>query len=62
MKEKETAYWDWQVDGTHFCSHCGTDAFWRFNGEKYVETPTQHCPRCGRLMTHIENQEVTEDD
>ena len=57
MKEFiETAYWDWQLDGTHYCSECGTDAlFYELYENHYEEKYSQFCPHCGRLMTHVEN-------
>lgn len=47
------AYWDWQCDGTHFCSECGTDALFNYEGEEFCST---WCPHCGCYMTHQEDQ------
>ena len=44
------AYWDWQHDGTHFCSECGTDALWTEDGREFC---SMYCPHCGRLMTKV---------
>lgn len=47
-----TAYWDWQHDGTHFCSNCGHDALWYKRDEnEYVENCSLYCSHCGVLMT-----------
>ena len=51
VKPIETAYWDWQLDGTHFCSECGNDAPLRYVDE-YCSF---YCPHCGRRMTHVED-------
>lgn len=58
MKEKETAYWDWQVNGTHFCSECGHDVLYRRVGyDIYEEECTCVCPYCGRVMTEIREED-----
>ena len=51
----KTAFWDWQVDGTHFCSNCGNDAPLRYVDE-YCSF---YCPHCGRRMTHVETPNDT---
>lgn len=58
---KETAYWDWQVDGTHFCSECGHDALYYSNPLTYEKTEfySKFCPHCGRRMTHVETPNDT---
>ena len=48
--EREAAYWDWQHDGTHFCSECGTDALWTGDGREFCSL---YCPHCGRFMTKV---------
>ena len=47
------AYWDWQHDGTHFCSECGTDALWTEDGREFCSL---YCPHCGRQMTFVAEQ------
>jgi hypothetical protein len=47
------AYWDWQHDGSHFCSECGTDALFNYEGEEFCSL---WCPHCGCFMTHQEDQ------
>lgn len=47
------AYWDWQCDGTHFCSECGTDALYTDEGREFCSL---WCPHCGAYMTHQEDQ------
>ena len=47
------AYWDWQCDGTHFCSECGTDALYNYEGKEFCSL---RCPHCGAVMTHQEDQ------
>lgn len=44
------AYWDWQCDGTHFCSECGSSALFNHYGE---ELCTVWCPACGCFMTEV---------
>jgi hypothetical protein len=44
------AYWDWQHDGTHFCSECGTDALFNYEGEEFCSL---WCPHCGCFMTEV---------
>jgi NADH pyrophosphatase NudC (nudix superfamily) len=46
------AYWDWQCDGTHFCSECGTDALYTDEGR---ELCSLWCPHCGAYMTEVKN-------
>ena len=58
VKLIETAYWDWKVDGTHFCSECGNDVPLRHTDE-YCSF---YCPYCGRRMTHVENPISTNDE
>ena len=50
VKPIETAYWDWQHDGTHFCSECGTDALFNYEGEEFCSL---YCPHCGLFMTKV---------
>lgn len=50
MNKPETAYWDWQHDGTHFCSECGTDALWTEDGREFCSL---YCPHCGLFMTKV---------
>ena len=46
----KTAYWDWQSGGTHFCSECGTDALFNYEGEEFCSL---YCPHCGLIMTKV---------
>ena len=46
------AYWDYQNDGTHFCSDCGCDAPCNRN---YREVCSTWCPTCGAFMTEVRN-------
>ena len=61
VKPIETAYWDWQIDGTHFCSECGHDALYYSHPAtcKKIELCSQYCPFCGRVMTHVETPNDT---
>ena len=52
--EREVAYWDWQRDGTHFCSYCGTDALFNDEGTEFCSF---YCPHCGRTMTKVVNKD-----
>ena len=62
VKPIEIAYWDWQWDGTHFCSNCGHDALFYELYENYFEEKySKYCPYCGRVMTHIENPKGIKD-
>lgn len=47
------AYWDYQNDGTHFCSECGCDAPYN---KDYKEICSTWCPTCGCYMTHREDK------
>lgn len=47
-------YWDWQHDGTHFCSECGTDALFNFEGEEFCSF---YCPHCGAIMKEIKYEQ-----
>lgn len=40
------AHWERQVDGTHYCSHCGHDALFNYEGEEML---LQFCG-CGAKM------------
>ena len=53
VEEIKMAYWDSQVDGTHFCSECGTDALWTEDGREFCSL---YCPHCGLFMRKIENK------
>ena len=61
VKPIETAYWDWQVDGTHFCSECGHDALYYSHPTTYKKTEyySKYCPNCGKVMTHVETPNDT---
>lgn len=48
------AYWDYQIDGTHFCSECGTDASYNYEGK---ENCSNWCPACSCFMTEVRNKE-----
>jgi ribosomal protein S27AE len=48
------AYWDYQNDGTHFCSECGKDALFSDEGFEFL---SNWCPHCGRFMTEVSNND-----
>lgn len=41
------AHWEEQNDGTHFCSRCGNDATYTYEGKEFVGFL---CPYCGAQM------------
>lgn len=41
------ATWEEQSDGTHFCSHCGYEAPFTYDGQEFEPT---RCYHCGSLM------------
>ena len=48
------ARWDYQIDGTHFCSDCGTNALYNYEGK---EICSNWCPACGCFMTEVRNKD-----
>ena len=59
-KEMETAAWEWENDGTHWCSECGYDALYECSCVEpyiYKESLSNVCPHCGRLMTEIRERD-----
>jgi hypothetical protein len=42
------ATWIEQLDGTHYCSNCGHDATYTFDGTEICGVA---CPFCGEKMT-----------
>ena len=45
------AHWEEQNDGTHFCSRCGNDATYTYEGKELVGFL---CPFCGAQMDSLE--------
>ncbi len=46
------AHWEEQNDGTHFCSRCGNDATYTYEGKELVGFL---CPFCGAQMDEKES-------
>ena len=44
------AHWEEQNDGTHFCSRCGNDATYTYEGKELVGFL---CPFCGAQMDEL---------
>ena len=47
VQEIRHGEWEEQLDGTHYCSHCGRDATYNFDGE---EVCGNVCTYCGTIM------------
>ena len=53
------ARWETQTDGTHFCTHCGCDAPYKWDdidrsfinsADDVPDRPSNYCPNCGAKM------------
>lgn len=53
------AMWETQTDGTHFCTHCGCDAPYKWDdidrsfinsADDVPDRPSNYCPNCGARM------------
>lgn len=47
VQEVRHGKWEEQLDGTHYCSHCGRDATYNFDGK---EVCGNVCTYCGTIM------------
>ena len=50
------AHWEEQNDGTHFCSRCGNDATYTYEGKELVGFL---CPFCGAQMDEVVEENAT---
>ena len=41
--ERPHGHWEKQVDGTHFCSYCGRDATYNFDGWEVLGVSCTYC-------------------